>query len=100
MDEGLIARRYAKALFRYAQSLGVEELVYDKMKLFQANYISHPDLQKALLNPMLSVDDKIQLLSTAIGIEPGQAYLRASVADQKSAGRCILKSICLRYQKL
>lgn len=87
MDEGLIARRYAKALFRYAQSLGVEELVYDKMKLFQANYISHPDLQKALLNPMLSVDDKIQLLSTAIGIEPGQAYLRAiRLLDQKSPG--------------
>ncbi|KIO44045.1 MULTISPECIES: F0F1 ATP synthase subunit delta [Porphyromonadaceae] len=100
MDEGLIARRYAKALFRYAQSLGVEELVYDKMKLFQANYISHPDLQKALLNPMLSVDDKIQLLSTAIGIEPGQAYLRAIRLLIKNHREMYMRSICLMYQKL
>ena len=34
MNEGLISQRYAKALFRYAKELGVEELVYEKMKLF------------------------------------------------------------------
>ena len=54
MDEGLIARRYAKAVFRYAQELNAADAVYEKMKLFEKNYIAHPDLQKALLNPLLS----------------------------------------------
>ena len=72
MDEGLIARRYAKAVFRYAQELNATDAVYEKMKLFEKNYIAHPDLQKALLNPLLSPEDKEMLLSTAIGIEPGE----------------------------
>ena len=53
MDEGLIARRYAKAVFRYAQELNAADAVYEKMKLFEKNYIAHPDLQKDLLNPLL-----------------------------------------------
>ena len=39
MDEGLIARRYAKAVFRYAQELNAADAVYEKMKLFEKNYI-------------------------------------------------------------
>ena len=39
MDEGLIARRYAKAVFRYAQELNATDAVYEKMKLFEKNYI-------------------------------------------------------------
>lgn len=35
MDEGLIARRYAKAVFRYAQELNAADAVYEKMKLFR-----------------------------------------------------------------
>ena len=58
MDEGLIARRYAKAVFRYAQELNAADAVYEKMKLFEKNYIAHPDLQKALLNPLLSPEDR------------------------------------------
>ena len=49
MDEGLIARRYAKAVFRYAQELNAADAVYEKMKLFEKNYIAHPDLQNCLL---------------------------------------------------
>ena len=43
MDEGLIARRYAKAVFRYAQELNATDAVYEKMKLFEKNYIAHPE---------------------------------------------------------
>ena len=81
MDEGLIARRYAKAVFRYAQELNAADAVYEKMKLFEKNYIAHPDLQKALLNPLLSPEDKEMLLSTAIGIEPGEAYIKGNVCQ-------------------
>ena len=83
MDEGLIARRYAKAVFRYAQELNAADAVYEKMKLFEKNYIAHPDLQKALLNPLLSPEDKEMLLSTAIGRGVHQGY---SFVDKKPPG--------------
>lgn len=100
MNEGLIARRYAKALYSYAVDLGVEELVYHKMKTFLDNYLSHPHLQTALLNPVLSVADKEQLLSTAIGIDPDVAYIGAIRLLLKHHRERHLKTIALLYRRL
>ena len=94
MDEGLIARRYAKAVFRYAQELNAADAVYEKMKLFEKNYIAHPDLQKALLNPLLSPEDKEMLLSTAIGIEPGEAYIKGIRLLIRNHREMYVRSIC------
>lgn len=58
MNEGLIARRYALAMLKVAQKQHAAAEVYEKMKLFEQNYISHPDLHKALMSPVLSPRDK------------------------------------------
>lgn len=100
MNEGLIARRYAVALLKVAQKHHAEEEIYQKMKLFEQNFISHPDLQKALMNPMLSPRDKEQLLTTAIGIEPGNFYVRGIRMVIKNHREMYLRSICLMFQKL
>lgn len=100
MNEGLISRRYARAMFRYAKERGVEELVYEKMKLFEENYVEHPDLQRALLNPVLSAKNKELLLSTAIGIEPGEAYIRGIRLLIRNHREMYMKSIALMYQKM
>lgn len=100
MDEGLISQRYAKAILRYATELNVADQVYEKMKVFQENYLSHPDLQKALMNPVLSPQDKEMLLSTAIGIEPGEAYLRGLRLLIRNHREAYMRSIALQYQKL
>ena len=99
MDEGLIARRYAKAVFRYAQELNAADAVYEKMKLFEKNYIAHPDLQKALLNPLLSPEDKEMLLSTAIGIEPGEAYIKGIRLLIRNHREMYVRSICLCFRR-
>lgn len=100
MNEGLIARRYALAMLKVAQKANVAEEVYEKMKLFEQNYISHPDLHKALMNPMLSVQDKEQLLTTAINIEPGALYLRGIRLLMRNHREMYIRSICLMYQQL
>ncbi|MDR1415566.1 MAG: ATP synthase F1 subunit delta [Odoribacteraceae bacterium] len=69
MDEGLISRRYAKALFRYAGEREERRLIYGKMKLFQENDARHPGLRKALQNPMMPAKTKEELLATAVGIQ-------------------------------
>lgn len=74
--------------------------VYEKMKLFQENYMSYPDLRKALLNPVLSPRDKELLLSTSIGIDPEEAYMRAIRLLIKNHREKYLKTISLIYQRL
>lgn len=100
MNEGLIARRYALALLKVAQKHHAEEEIYQKMKLFEQNFISHPDLQKALMNPVLSPKDKEQLLTTAIDIDPGNFYVRGIRLVIKNHREKYLRAICLMYQKL
>lgn len=100
MHEGLISERYAKAVLRYAMELGVADQVYEKMKVYLENYLTHPDLQKALLNPVLSHGDKELLLSTAIGIEPGEVYLRAVRLLIRHHRETYMRTIALMYQKL
>ncbi len=65
MDQGLIPRRYAKALYGFASDKGVTERVYVLMKNLEASFAELPDLQKALSNPFVNGDDKTQLLFTA-----------------------------------
>lgn len=100
MNEGLIARRYALAMLKVAQKKNAAQEVYEKMKLFEQNYISHPDLHKALMNPVLSPRDKELLLSTAIGIEPGTLYLKGIRLLIRNHREMYIRSICLMYQKL
>ena len=80
MDEGLIARRYALAMLKVAQKYNAAEEV--------------------LLNPILSPRDKEQLLTIAIGIEPGTLYLRGIRLLIKNHREMYIRSICLMYQKL
>ena len=77
MDEGLISRRYAKALLKFAQDRGTTDQIYEEVKKFEENFVSHPELQKALLNPVLSAKDKESLLAAAVGVAPGEDYLRS-----------------------
>lgn len=100
MNEGLIARRYATALLKVAQEHRAAGEVYEKMKLFEQNYIAYPDLHKALLNPVLSASDKEMLLSTAVGIEPGDFYIRGIRLLIKNHREMYIRSICLMYQRL
>lgn len=99
MDEGLIARRYALAMLKVAQKYNAAEEVYQKMKTFEQNYISHPDLHKALLNPILSPRDKEQLLTIAHGIEP-ERCIAGNPFAVKNHREMYIRSICLMYQKL
>lgn len=100
MNEGLISRRYAKALLMFAQKRGAAKEVYLKMKLFEDNYIAHPDLHRALMNPVLTLHDKELLLSTAIGIDPSEDYMRGIRLILRNHREMYVRTICLMYQKL
>ena len=87
-------------MLKVAQAHGAAGEVYEKMKLFEQNYVSHPDLQKALTNPVLSPKDKENLLTTAIGIEPGIFYIRGIRLLIHNHREMYIRQIGLMYQRL
>ncbi|MDR2131414.1 MAG: ATP synthase F1 subunit delta [Odoribacteraceae bacterium] len=105
MDEGLISRRYAKALFHYAGEPEVQRLIYEKMKLFQESDAAHPGLQKALQNPVLPSKTKETLLATAMGLLPppgaeGHAILRLIRLVLRNHREMYMKSIARMYEEV
>ncbi len=76
MNEGLIPRRYAKALYKYAQEHQCTQQTYADAQRLEATFVTHPELKKAMGNPALTTSHKEQLLVTAAGENCGEALLR------------------------
>ena len=65
MDIGTISSRYAKALFSLAKDKEQESRVYDDMKMLADSFSMEPELRGALSNPIVSVPEKVKLLTAA-----------------------------------
>ena len=75
MNEGLISKRYARALYYHAYELGEETLLYHRMQILEAISGRMPDLKNNIKSPMIPVDVKINLLKNATGKNAEQSYL-------------------------
>ena len=69
MDNGLIPKRYAKALYKFALEKGETKRIYELSKRVIEAFRENPDLQKVLSNPFIPDSDKEKLLITAAGGE-------------------------------
>ena len=96
MNEGLIARRYAKALLKYAQEKDKTFPVYEAARQVEASFIAHLDLQEAMLNPVLTASQKEALMLSASSEE----YLRFVRLLLRERREDYLRPIMLMYQKL
>lgn len=67
MNEGLIPRRYAKALYEVAVERKSDSRLYQMMKTLEQSFSSNPKLGEVLSNPYISDSDKCGLLMTATG---------------------------------
>ena len=65
MNQGLIPRRYAKALFEFASENGSDKSVYDAMRRLVAAFAAESALHKAIANPYISAADKHKLIVSA-----------------------------------
>lgn len=67
MNEGLIPRRYAKALLKLATERGCAGRVYTLMGNLADECSRVSSMQKAAANPFLAFKEKVRLLATAAG---------------------------------
>ena len=74
MNEGLISKRYAKALYDHAQDLGEESVLYHRMQILETLWRKMPELRNSLKSP-IPVETKIGLLKNATGKNAEKSYL-------------------------
>ena len=67
MDKGLLPRRYAKALYKFALDKGQTKEVYTVMQSIADAFVSNPDMQSVMSNPFVPQTEKHSLLTTAAG---------------------------------
>lgn len=69
MNEGLIPRRYAKALYKVAIERGCQKRMYDLMQTAADSFESNPDLQATISNPFVDNARKNSLAKIAAGAD-------------------------------
>ena len=76
MNDGLIARRYAKAFLKYAEEKNAAEQAYGQMRQLDEAYAAQAKLKKAVGNRFISNADKERLLLVAAGAKPGDCLAK------------------------
>ena len=94
--------RYAKALIAYAYNTGKEDVLYREFSTLASSFGKHPELRAALLNPILSADDKFKLVCTAAnGDQPASEEFKRCIAlVQQNRREGLLQYISLSFQTL
>lgn len=98
MDQGLIPRRYAKALYKFAIERGQDQTVYGLMRTLVAAFESEESLQDAIYNPFVPAADKVSLLTVAAGATDADScyhdFLKLLVENRRIA---FARGIALAY---
>ncbi|MDE6287660.1 MAG: ATP synthase F1 subunit delta, partial [Muribaculaceae bacterium] len=101
MNQGLIPRRYAKALYKVATERGVAERMYELMNKLSATFDADNGLRSAVDNPFVPVADKTSLLITAAGATDADTtyvdFLKLLVENRRVD---IIESIARSYADL
>ena len=98
MNEGLIPRRYAKALYKFALEKGQDKPMYGLMQSLVSAFASDVALYEVMANPFIADDDKVKLFHTASGAGEAQScfddFLKLLVQNKRISA---IRSIALAY---
>lgn len=98
MNDGLIPRRYAKALYKFAREKGQDATMYRLMTDLCAGFSAQPALQSTMANPFVADNAKQKLVTTACGLSKPDKVLDdflLMLSDNKRLP--MLHSIALAY---
>jgi len=99
MNAGAVATRYAKAIYEYALERGDESAVYEGFGLFAENFFRLPELGKALKDPTISAEQKLEVLLTACGNAENETLRQAIQLVLKNGRMDYMENIALVYEE-
>ncbi len=97
MNEGIIAMRYARAMFEYTEHEKVSDAVLGEMESLSRSFVLEPRLRTVLMSPILGGEEKISLLGSAVGERVSRQmsrFLRLVIHNRREA---FLPAIALGY---
>lgn len=101
MNEGLIPRRYAKALYKFALEKGVDKRLYQLTANLVDAFTRQPALKEAVANPFVSAADKNQLLLTAAGAGTDDTVFTNFLRLLEENGRVdFIRDIAIAYREI
>lgn len=94
---GIVSKRYAKAVYRFALEKGEAESLYKEMKTLVLSFSTVRSLQKVMNNPTIKAGEKLKVLTTASGIDVTESCRRLLqlLADNKRESYAL--NIALMY---
>ena len=99
MDQGLLPRRYAKALYKFAAEKDFTATVYRLMQNISVAFEKHEQLQHAIANPFVPEEEKQKLIMTAAG-EQNSILADFIKLLAKNNRLDIIRGIALAYAEL
>ena len=100
MSDGLIPRRYAKALYKFAMENGDSEEIYELLKTLSFRYTAIDELKRAVLNPDISDEDKGAYMLKLVGGKPGSSLDKFLLLCVRNNRAEYLQKISLAYVDL
>ena len=100
MSDGLIPRRYAKALYKYAVENGDSQEIYETLKSLSFRYTAIDELKRAVRNPDIADEDKGKYMLGLVGGKAGSSlenFLLLCVRNNRAE---YLQKISLAYVDL
>ena len=100
MSDGLIPRRYAKALYKFAVENGDSQDVYELLKSFSFRYTAIDELKRAMLNPNVPDEEKGAYMLQLVGGKPGSSLDKFLLLCMRNNRSEYLQKISLAYVDL
>ena len=100
MSDGLIPRRYAKALYKFAVENGDSEEIYELLKKLSFRYTAIDELKRAVLNPDISNEEKGAYMLKLMGGKPGSSLDKFLLLCVRNNRAEYLQKISLAYVDL
>jgi len=100
MNQGLISRRYASALWLYARKNRQEDRVYDEIRLLGNSFIQYPSFKRVLLNRTLSREKKLEVVTMVAGDNISHVlknFLQLIFTNKRDE---FLRLICLSFESI
>ena len=73
MNDGLIPKRYAKALYKLSLENGDTDQIYELLKHMSMGLRGLDEVKRALLNPKIPPEEKGRVMMQLIGAQPGSS---------------------------
>ncbi len=100
MNDGLIPKRYAKALYKLGMENGDLHVIYEQMRELSSHNTAIDELKRVMINPYIPNEDKGRVMLLAAGAEPGSSLEKFILLIIKNNRAEYLRKIALSYVNL